>query len=350
MNTKSTQGFSLEQLENGTPSDKRLILRSFYKGDKAIIQPTKDFNQRYLGIRENLSEIQKQSIAYLPTIETRMKIYDEMEINLNDPVQKADWEWMKHSRLIASDYETGQSDPEAFFYVFRPGFESAKAVSSTRDRVKLMNYILNDTQENLYNRATILGLGMDDVVVTDLQEHLLAMVTTEPGKIRQVYESKTFSLELLSMEALKKGVITNKGGVYVFGDQLLGGSRPDIVSFFANSNNRAITRAIEALTYGKVMKSKNPLANEASEGADLDIDDDSPLGQGAADVDQGKGDLIDQGNLADFVAGDIENDDDFEEEEPEIPNGDLRSDFKADGTPKSPQKKAADRKKLQQLK
>jgi hypothetical protein len=44
------------------------------------------------------------------------------------------------------------------------------------------------------------------------------MVNTEPAKVRAVYESKTFSLELMFMHAMKKNVITNRNGVFTFGD------------------------------------------------------------------------------------------------------------------------------------
>jgi hypothetical protein len=39
------------------------------------------------------------------------------------------------------------------------------------------------------------------------------MVNTEPAKVRAVYESKTFSLELMFMHAMKKNVI-NRNGVF----------------------------------------------------------------------------------------------------------------------------------------
>jgi hypothetical protein len=42
------------------------------------------------------------------------------------------------------------------------------------------------------------------------------MVNTEPAKVRAVYE--TFSLELMFMHAMKKNVITNRNGVFTFGD------------------------------------------------------------------------------------------------------------------------------------
>jgi hypothetical protein len=64
-----------------------------------------------------------------------------------------------------------------------------------------MNYILQDTPENLYNRVSILGVDMSDAVIS-MKEFL--SVNTEPAKVRAVYESKTFSLELMFMHAMKK--------------------------------------------------------------------------------------------------------------------------------------------------
>jgi hypothetical protein len=80
-----------------------------------------------------------------------------------------DWEWMQHCVEIAEDFQSGQGTPGAYFYIFRPGFESAKKVSETEQRVELMNYILQDTPD-LYNRVSILGVDMSDAVISDVKE------------------------------------------------------------------------------------------------------------------------------------------------------------------------------------
>ena len=54
---KTTHGLSAAQLANGTPTDKLLILKSFFKDDKCTVSPTKDINGRYLGININIPEI-----------------------------------------------------------------------------------------------------------------------------------------------------------------------------------------------------------------------------------------------------------------------------------------------------
>jgi hypothetical protein len=84
-------------------------------------------------------------------------------------------------------------DSGAYFYIFRPGFESAKKVSETEQRVELMNYIFKILR-NLYNRVSILGVDMSDAVISDVK-FLLLMVNTEP-KVRAVYRVR---LSLLSL-------------------------------------------------------------------------------------------------------------------------------------------------------
>ena len=272
---KSILGLSAEQLENGTPADRVLVLKAFYKGDKCTISPVKDMNGRYRGIQENISEVKKLEMGYVPGIESRIKIYDDITIDLNNKEWAADWEWMKHCNEISEDFATGQSTPGAYFYIYRAGFESAKKVSEAEGRVKLMNYILSDSEENLYNRASILGIDMSNQVISDVKEYLLALVESEPNKIIAVYESKTISLELLLMHSLKEKVITTKNGVFIFGEILLGVDKKAVIAFFANPKNHITTKAIEAVTYGQ-KKKKNPLEDEAVSAQEL-INDDFPV-------------------------------------------------------------------------
>jgi hypothetical protein len=289
---KNTVGMSGDQITNGTPSDKRIVLKSFYKGDKCTISPAKDINGRYKGIEENIPDVMKIEMGYVPGIESKVKLYDGMEIDLSEPTWEKDWKWMKHCVEIAEDFGAGQSTRAAYFYIFRPGLESSKKVNEQAARVKLMNYILNDSAENLYNRASILGNDMSDMVISDVKEYLLDMVNTEPARIQQVYESKTFSLELLMMHALKKNVITKRGGVYTFGEILLGVEESAVVAYFANPKNHITTKAIESVTYGSREVVKNPLENEVVQGPEyaMDLhnvgnDDDGLLKNSAMDQD-----------------------------------------------------------------
>jgi len=293
---KNTVGITAEQLAGGTPNDKKFTLKSFYKDDKCTISPAKDHNGRYMGIQENIPEMEKLKMGYVPTIESKMKLTDGMEIDTNLEHWAKDWVWMKHCREIASDYAQGQATPGAYFYIHRPGFESAKKVDAAAQKNKLENYIFNDSNENLYNRVSILGVDMSREVISEVKEYLLDMVKTDPGKVAQVYENATFSLELLYMHAIKKEIINLRNGVYLFGEILLGVDKKAVISFFANPKNTGTTRAIEAVTYGTKQISKSPLANEAV-GDSSEDDMDSP----SAEKEEPVFEAIGNGSLEVFV-------------------------------------------------
>jgi hypothetical protein len=61
---------------------------------------------------------------------------------------------------------------ESHFYIFRPGFESAKKL---RNRTESGIDELHSSRypENLYNRVSILGVDMSDAVISDVKEFLL---------------------------------------------------------------------------------------------------------------------------------------------------------------------------------
>lgn len=270
-----TLGLTNDQITAGTPSQKKIVLKAFFKDDKCTVSPAKDSNGRYAGIQENIPDIEKHKMGYVPSIESRIKLYDGMEIDLNDPTWAKDWEWMKSCQEISESFKDGQETPGAYFYIFRPGVESAKKVEEERKTLELKNFIFNDTKENLYNRVKVLGTDMDDSTETDVQEFLLNMVNTSPNLLRNVYESRVFALELLFLHANEKGTISRKGGSYTFGNIFLGVDKKSVIAFFGNTRNVATVSTIEAITYGRKEIVQNPLENEVvSDNVVIDEDED----------------------------------------------------------------------------
>jgi len=274
MNT-STVGLTLEQLENGTPSTKEIVLKALYKDEKMTISPAKDIDGRYHGIIENIPETKRLELGYVPTKESRKKIYDGININLNDVTWSRDWLWMKHCKEIAEDFGMAQSTPGAFFYIERPGAESAKKITRIEALAKLRNYIINDSPEGLYTRVAMLGMDMKDQPITDVKEFLFDAVDQTPEKVKQVYETKTFVLEVLLMKALEKKVIVKGKGIYTFGEIILGVDKKAVIAFLVSPKHAQTVRTIESLTNGTRKEDTSPLADEVMNSEDkqyADID------------------------------------------------------------------------------
>jgi hypothetical protein len=150
-------------------------------------------------------------MGYVPSVESRLKLYDGIEIDLNNTT------W--------AGTGSGCSTVLRSQKIFNQGKGLQELISTFSDQgLNLLRRLANRTESgidelhssrysDLYNRVSILGVDMSDAVISDVKEILL-MVNTEPAKVRAVYESKTFSLELMFMHAMKKNVITNRNGVF----------------------------------------------------------------------------------------------------------------------------------------
>jgi hypothetical protein len=135
----------------------------------------------------NIPEIKKLEMGYVPSVEKTKAL---IEIEIANTTWAKDWEWMQHCVEIAEDFQSGQGTQELISTFSDQGLNLLRRLAKqNRD---LMNYILQDTPENLYNRVSILGCGYVRCSYLGCKI-LLLMVNTEPAKVRAVYESKTFS-------------------------------------------------------------------------------------------------------------------------------------------------------------
>jgi predicted nucleotide-binding protein (sugar kinase/HSP70/actin superfamily) len=188
-------------------------LKSFFKDDKCTISPTKDINGRYLGLNMNIPEIKKLEMGYVPSVESRLKLYDG-EIDLNNTTWAGTGSGCSTVLRSQKIFNQGKGLQELISTFSDQGLNLLRRLAK-QNRVELMNYILQDTPEN--NRVSILGVDMSDAVISDVKEFLLLMVNTEPAKVER-YTKVRLSLLSLCLYAMKKNVITNRNGVFTFGD------------------------------------------------------------------------------------------------------------------------------------
>jgi hypothetical protein len=76
---------------------------------------------------------------------------------------------MQHCVEIAEDFQS--RDPGAYFYIFRPGFESRRLAKQNREDE------LHSSRYQRYNRVSILGVDMSDAVISDVKEFTLKHLT-----------------------------------------------------------------------------------------------------------------------------------------------------------------------------
>jgi len=255
---------STSQMEQGTPEDKIIIIKSlFSKEAKLKLQPTKNMqNGRYQGIETNLSEMEKMKRGYTPEISSTIIIKDGLTFDLNDPQDAADWEWVKHSKHIAEDFDAAQSTGlgEAWFYVYRPGAESKKKLDNMEAELELLNKISKDTPTNLYNRVRLLGMDMTGQPLSDVKEYLMTAAKDKHRRksIEDLYTGSDISLKLMLYHGLDKGVINYDGFAYTYGNIMLGTTEDLALAYLANHLNVSIVKEIEDRIYPKQEEKVQP--------------------------------------------------------------------------------------------
>lgn len=281
----------VNEVKDGDLKSNIVVLRSVFGkvGQKYFIQPQKDKNGRYPSCVKRVdsqgdiilttAELELESkgeAAYIP--ETALFIIEDGKtFNLDDVVEKAEWEAIKNCELIAPDRFAknekgeylidGTTDPKskrprygtAELYVDRPGFEAQRRVTRRKLIVEASNYIMNDERgyEGRLLVAKVLGRDMKNQPNADVEDYLLSIAEKTPEKIIGAYTGGDIQLRMLFIEAREKGVIYKKDGLYLYGEDgkvTLGATDSAVVEWMKASKNQKTLSLIRKDTYPEMFE------------------------------------------------------------------------------------------------
>lgn len=281
----------VNEIKDGDLKSNVVVLRSVFGkvGQKYFIQPQKDAQGRYPKCVKRVdsqgdiiltqAELELESrgeAAYIP--ETALfVIEDGKTFNLDDVVEKAEWEAIKNCELISPDRFAknekgeylidGTVDPKskrprygtAELYVDRPGFEAQRRVTRRKLIVEASNYIMNDERgyEGRLLVAKVLGRDMKNQPNADVEDYLLSIAEKTPEKIINCYTGGDIQLRMLFIEAKEKGVIVKKNGLYLYGEDgnvTLGATDSAVVEWMKQSKNQKTLSLIRKDTYPEMFE------------------------------------------------------------------------------------------------
>lgn len=250
---------NIEQLENGTVTDKVIRLKSVYKTGKTTVQPCKDaMTGWYKGI-PRLSDEEKRKLVYWADPTSKFTIQDGTTFDLNDPAQKTIWEWVKHCPCIAPTEEDCQFTNGAEFYIYLENREAEVSVGRKERRYKANKYIMED-QPSLYPvRASLLGVEMEGESPVIIKDFLLTQADQNPDKVLAIYEGHDISVRLLLLKAKKTNVITSdRSGLYRYGNTAIGMSEASVISWLQDAGNKHLVELIEKETNPEYFPANDP--------------------------------------------------------------------------------------------
>ena len=185
--------------------------------------------------------------------------------DLSNPYDKAEWDCIKNSKIIAKDRNEKDSKGNfvidgikarpnnpgrngvAELYIDRPGLDTARRVSKAKLRNQAENFILNDERgvDGQLNMALILGKDMSNQPAADVIDYLMRVAEKDPEKIIGLYTGGDINLRLLFINAKKKHVIYIKNKLYLYGDSVVLGATDDaVLAWMKDPRNQKVLELI----------------------------------------------------------------------------------------------------------
>jgi hypothetical protein len=270
--------------------DNKIILRSVYGkvGQKYTLQPCKDRVTgqypdcvKYVDSKGDMimTDAERNSgKVYIPE-NFSITFESGKEFNLDNPIERAQWEAIKNCSLIAKTIDqkdkngnyvlsrqSGIKYSAAELYVERPGYETSKKVSRREKIHTAETYVFNDPEgaDGRLKMARLLGRNLRNAPDADIKEYLLDIASKDPDKIINLYTGEDLVLRVLFMDAKDKDVICSKNRVYIYGDGIpLGGTIDAVLAWMRDPRNSKMLALIKRDTYGDELEVTNPNAVKA---------------------------------------------------------------------------------------
>ena len=266
-----------------------IILRSVFGkvGQKYFIQPCKDprtgkypdFVKRVNSQGDMiLTDAERNSGAYyIPETEVFV-IEDGKTFNLDDEVEKKQWEAIKNCVFIAPSRDAKDASGNSLIdgtlgwknsrprygvaelYVYMPEAESEKRVSKKDKYRKALNFIYDDEKgrEGRLLRCKLLGHDMRNAGDNDVIDYLISVAESDPDKLIQVYTGSDTALRLLFIEAKDKRVIYLKNKLYLYADNIVLGATDDaVITWMKDPKNKKILELIRKDTHPELYKTED---------------------------------------------------------------------------------------------
>lgn len=200
------------------------------------------------GHYETLSEQDKREMNYVITPETTVILTDAKVINWNNPVDRANWKWVRRHPYLALTRDKADSSRDAVFYVHNPVAEASRRVTASKVKDKARYTIQYEANRDVLVRACkVLGhLGADSLIDSQLQDYLLQQADV-PGMAQMVLdavspnETELVKAKILLSEMQKYRLIQRgDAGLFRFGGEKgapLGHTEESVLNFMLDEKN-----------------------------------------------------------------------------------------------------------------
>lgn len=260
-----------------------IILRSVYGkvGQKYFIQPCADprtgrFPECVKSIDKDgdmiLSESDKEKMSSGEVHYIKMNeifvIEDGHKLDLSDTVDAAIWEAIRNTDIIAPERSAKDAQGNllidgsphrygsAELYVERPGEATKARVSKKQIIFNAQRYIYEDAELERVKKCKVLGRDLSNASPADVLDYMLGISEKDPHRIIALYEDEDWKMQLFIIDAVERGVISKRNGIYQYQDKMLGGSIDATITMLQDVRYRKFLNTIKKETYPEYLPQK----------------------------------------------------------------------------------------------
>lgn len=223
---------------------------------------------------DEIKRMNSGEVHYVPA-DYVFEIVDGTGFNLDDVVDKANWEAIENCNWIAKD--RNQRDDQgnliidgnakrygiADLYVFRPGQATKNKVDKKQYIYRALSYIYEDAESERIKKCRVLGRNLNTAIPVDILDYLIEIAEKTPKKIIDLYEGEDWKMHLFILDAVDRGVIRKADGIYKYDDKMLGGTIESTITFLRDIRFKKLVDSIKRETYPNLQTKSEILEMES---------------------------------------------------------------------------------------
>ena len=205
--------------------------------------------------------------------------------NLDNAIDAAKWEAIKHSKMIAPDRFAKNAKGEyiidgqranvtatgmvagsygiADLYVDHPGALAQARNTFRRLVAQATNYVLEDSLQGRVTKCKLLEKDMSRANPNDVEDYLMTLAEKVPQRIISIYTGGDTANRLLIIEALEKHVIIKRDSLLIYADSVvLGASVDAAVEYLTSPAGARVKDLIMRETYPEMFKQDDKKAKK----------------------------------------------------------------------------------------
>ena len=196
------------------------------------------------------------------------EIVDGTSYDLDDVIDRANWEAIEYCNWIAKDRFQRDTDGTlivdggarkygtADLYVERPGEFTKARMDKKQFIYRALSYIYEDSESERVKKCRVLGRNLSNAIPADILDYLVEIAEKTPKKIIDLYEGEDWKMHLFILDAVDRGVIRRSDGIYKYDDKMLGGSLEGTITFLRDIRFKKLLDSIKRETYPELMTRK----------------------------------------------------------------------------------------------